>query len=140
MNNRDSYRGDGLLATLRRYPDSGWIAGVCAGLGDYLGWSTKLIRVLFILAFIFSGFFPVGIVYLVLWYLMDAETGVMGSDAGSSSSTAAPSPAHRRGGRAVNAAEARARFEKLERRLAQMEACVTQEELELRRQFRSLES
>lgn len=136
MTNRDA-RGDGLLANMRRYPDSGWIAGVCAGLGDYFGWSTKLIRVLFILAFIFSGFFPVGIVYIVLWYLMDAETGPAGLGTGPQAGTASPAP---RSPRTVSSAEARARFERLERRLAQMEACVTQEELELRRQFRSLES
>src|SRR3546814_2014713 len=67
---------DGSLSTMRRYPEDGWFAGVCAGVADYFGWSVKLIRVLVILAFVFSGFFPVGIVYLALWYLMDpAETG-----------------------------------------------------------------
>lgn len=122
---------DGSLSSMRRYPEDGWIAGVCAGVADYFGWSVKLIRVLVILAFVFSGFFPVGIVYLALWYLMDpAEAGATMSPGLSGSP--------RTGG--VSPATARARFERLERRLRTIESCVTQEELELRREFKNLET
>lgn len=122
----------GSLSSMRRYPEQGWIAGVCAGVADYFGWSVKLIRVLVILAFVFSGFFPVGVVYLALWYLMDpAEAGATISPAGSSGG-------HRNG--SVSPATAKARFERLERRLRTIESCVTQEELELRREFKNLEA
>src|SRR3546814_17193935 len=90
------------------YPEDGWFAGVCAGVADYFGWSVKLIRVLVILAFVFSGFFPVGIVYLALWYLMDpAETGAP------MSTGARPSAGGRPGGMSPTAAKAR--FERLDR-------------------------
>ena len=138
MPNTDSSRNDGLLARMPRYPESGWIAGVCAGLADYSGWSVKLIRVLFILAFIFGGFFPAGVVYLLLWYLMDAADGEPDGRAGREAPVTGPSSGPRRGGSTVSGSEARARFERLDRRLAQMEACVANEELELRREFRSL--
>jgi phage shock protein C len=127
---RDSGGG---LSAIRRYPEQGWVAGVCAGIADYFGWSVKLIRLLVILAFVFSGLFPVGVIYLALWYLMDP------ADA---RGPAGASP--RRGGRlsggGVSPAVAEARFERLERRLQQIEASVTQDELELRRQFRNLEA
>lgn len=118
---------NGSLSKIRRYPASGWVAGVCAGIADYFGWSVKLIRVLVILAFVFSGFFPVGAVYLALWFLMDPADGSVPERAPSG----APS---------MTVSDAKLRFEKLERRLQQIEACVTQEELDLRRQFRKLQT
>lgn len=134
---RDSNGG---LSMMRRYPQDGWIAGVCAGIADYFGWSTKLIRVLMILAFIFSGFFPVGVIYIALWYLMDpAEAPVPASAASGSGGT----DDARRGSSSREPATvetANARFDRLERRLRQIEAGVTQEELELRRQFKNLEA
>ncbi|NKF23426.1 PspC domain-containing protein [Solimonas marina] len=132
---------DGGLSAMRRYPEDGWIAGVCAGVADYFGWSVKIIRVLVILAFIFSGFFPVGVVYIALWYLMDPADGnaTSGSPRNGGPSSRGPSGSPP-GGPAVSPAAAKARFDHLERRLQQIEACVTHEELELRRQFRELET
>lgn len=127
----------GGLSAMRRFPEDGWIAGVCAGVADYFGWSVKLIRVLVIVAFVFSGFFPVGVVYLALWYLMDP------ADAGATTASTPSGGTSSGGGRpgsGVSPAAAKARFERLERRLRQIEACVTQEELELRREFRNLET
>lgn len=140
MANPDSASNDSLFSRMPRYPDSGWVAGVCAGLAEYSGWSVKLIRVLVILALIFSGFFPVGVIYLVLWYLMDPVDGEIGSPP--RAQARGPSPAGTGSGasRTVSSSEARARFDRLDKRLARMEACVSQEELELRRQFRNLET
>jgi phage shock protein C len=131
---------NGTLSSMRRYPGEGWVAGVCAGVADYFGWSVKVIRVLVILALIFSGFFPVGIIYLALWYLMDpadapSSYGGAGTvSGGGSGPSAGPRPS------GMSPGHAKARFEKLDRRLRQIEACVTQDELELRRQFKDLEA
>ncbi|RLV48563.1 PspC domain-containing protein [Nocardioides mangrovicus] len=43
------------------------IAGVAGGWAQYLNIDATLLRVLLVLAFVFTGFFPVGIVYLVAW-------------------------------------------------------------------------
>ncbi|SEP65008.1 phage shock protein C (PspC) family protein [Solimonas aquatica] len=128
---RDS---DGTLSKIRRYPGAGWVAGVCAGIADYFGWNLKLIRVLWVLALVFTGFFPAGVVYLALWFLMDPADG-----------RPEQQPSHRSDGVRlatlnISPGDVRQRFEKLERRLQQIEACVTQEELDLRRQFRNLET
>ena len=45
------------------------VAGVCGGLADHLGWSAFRMRMVWVLATVFTAFAG-GIVYLVLWYLM----------------------------------------------------------------------
>lgn len=45
------------------------IAGVCGGLAENLGWSPSRLRIVWVLATIFTVFAGV-IVYLVLWFLM----------------------------------------------------------------------
>jgi phage shock protein C len=45
------------------------IAGVCGGLAEHLGWSSFRMRVVWVLATVFTAFAGV-IVYLALWYLM----------------------------------------------------------------------
>jgi len=59
----------------RRYPDDGYIGGVCAGVADFLGWNVRLIRALAVLTFIFGGFFPIVLVYGLLWYVMEETRG-----------------------------------------------------------------
>ena len=45
------------------------IAGVCGGLAEYLGWDSGRLRVVWVLATIFTAFAGV-VVYLGLWFLM----------------------------------------------------------------------
>ena len=45
------------------------IAGVCAGVAEFLGWSPRLVRVLWVIltpTTVFAG----GVLYLLLWLLM----------------------------------------------------------------------
>lgn len=44
------------------------IAGVCAGIADYFGWSAGLVRLLFLLSCLLPG--PQFVVYIVLWFVM----------------------------------------------------------------------
>jgi phage shock protein PspC (stress-responsive transcriptional regulator) len=46
------------------------IAGICGGLAEYLGWDSGRLRVVWVLATIFSAAFPGLVLYLALWYLM----------------------------------------------------------------------
>lgn len=50
--------------TLTRSASNRMIAGVCAGLGEYLGIDPTIVRLLTILAF-FTGFGGIAIVYLM---------------------------------------------------------------------------
>lgn len=49
------------------------IAGVCAGIARYFGWSVSSTRSAFVLLAFFSGGVTVVLVYLVLWRLMPLE-------------------------------------------------------------------
>ncbi len=47
-----------------------WLAGVCGGLADWLGWSPSMVRILYILVSVLSAAFPGILVYLILWFVM----------------------------------------------------------------------
>jgi phage shock protein PspC (stress-responsive transcriptional regulator) len=48
------------------------IAGVCAGIAEYLGWPVARVRVIYVIVSILSAAFPGTLVYLILWFLMPA--------------------------------------------------------------------
>ena len=56
------------MKTCRSSQDK-FIAGVCGGLAEQLGWSPFRLRVVWVLATFFTAFAGV-LVYLALWYLM----------------------------------------------------------------------
>lgn len=58
---------------LRRSRDK-MLAGVCAGLADWLGWDRTMVRVLYVLVSIFSAAFPGILVYVILWLVIPQET------------------------------------------------------------------
>lgn len=50
------------------------IAGVCAGIAEYLGWDTTLVRVLYAVLSVFSAGFPGLLLYIILWIVMPKYT------------------------------------------------------------------
>ncbi len=52
---------------LRRSRSNRMVAGVVAGLAEYVGMDATLARVLFVLASVLSAAFPGLIVYVILW-------------------------------------------------------------------------
>ena len=52
------------------------IAGVCAGLAEWLGWDIALVRLLYLILTIFSAGFPGIIAYTILWIVMPEDTGM----------------------------------------------------------------
>ena len=58
---------------LTRSTSNRMIAGVCAGLGEYLGIDPTIIRLLVVLAF-FTGFSGIAIVYLVMAMVVPGQT------------------------------------------------------------------
>ena len=59
--------------TLSRSRHDRMIAGVMGGIARRLGWSSTLVRVLFVILSIISAAFPGILVYLALWLLMPEE-------------------------------------------------------------------
>jgi phage shock protein PspC (stress-responsive transcriptional regulator) len=52
----------------RSYSDH-QVSGVCGGLAENLGWDSGKLRIVWVLATIFTAFAGV-VIYLALWYLM----------------------------------------------------------------------
>ena len=52
---------------------SGIIMGVCRGVGDFLNFSVFWIRAILVILFLFSGFFPVVVLYFIAALLMKPE-------------------------------------------------------------------
>jgi phage shock protein PspC (stress-responsive transcriptional regulator) len=46
------------------------IGGVCGGIAEWLGWDPTIVRILYVLASIFSAAFPGILVYVALWIVM----------------------------------------------------------------------
>lgn len=146
----------------RRYPDEGYIGGVCAGIAEFLGWNVRMIRALAVLTFIFGGFFPIVLVYCLLWYVMEETRGKSPSPGLDYERTAPGDPGGGAGGGAyasrsyggssdrasreagryghTTSADLKSRFSRLEQRLSSMEECVTSNDYELRRELRKLET
>jgi len=47
-----------------------WIAGICGGLAEWLGWNPLLVRFLYVVVSIVSVGFPGTLAYLVLWLVI----------------------------------------------------------------------
>jgi phage shock protein C len=49
------------------------IAGIFGGLGDYFNIDSNVLRLLAVLVFLVSGFFPVLITYVIAWLILPDE-------------------------------------------------------------------
>ena len=58
---------------LTRSTSNRMIAGVCAGLGEYLGIDPTIVRLLTVLAF-FTGFGGIALVYLIMAIVVPEQT------------------------------------------------------------------
>jgi len=117
---------------LYRDPEHGILAGVCAGIADYLGIERIVIRLAFMLGLVFF-IVPAGLAYILLaialpkrppaLYRSDEEAAFWRGVATAPDDTVAG---------------LRRRFGDLEARIREMERQVTSGELDLRRKFRDL--
>src|SRR5579862_2584083 len=119
-------------ARLYRDPEHGILAGVCAGIADYLGAERIVIRLAFVVA-LFLFIVPAALIYILLaialpkrpptLYTSEAEAAFWRGVATAPDDTLAA---------------LRRRFGDLEARLQRMEREVTSGEADLRRRFRDL--
>lgn len=65
------------MKTLKRIPHRGVIAGVIAGFADYFGVEVTLMRIIFVLFVLATGFFPGIVGYLVAALIMPVETPII---------------------------------------------------------------
>lgn len=119
---------------LYRNPKRGWFAGVCAGIADYFGVSTGVVRLLtFVSAMVFT--FPTVVGYLAAACILQRCPERLYADRREEAFWRSVRLEPSRTAHDLNS-----RFQELERRLRAAEARVTSSEFRLRRQFRDLES
>lgn len=53
------------------------LTGVLGGLAEYLGMDPSLLRILFVVVLLFTGIFPMGIIYLISIFLIPEETDIL---------------------------------------------------------------
>ncbi|HUZ74428.1 MAG TPA: envelope stress response membrane protein PspC [Stellaceae bacterium] len=117
---------------LYRDPAHGLIAGVCAGIADYLGVERIAVRIAFVIA-LFLFFPPTAVAYVILAIALPKRPPALYAsredEAFWHGVATAPDDALRGLGR---------RFADLETRLRAMERSVTSSEFDLHRKFRDL--
>lgn len=120
--------------TLCRIPAQGKVAGVCAGIGEYLGIETWLVRVLVASAILLTGVFGLPLLaYVVAWFLLDCkkepETAPIHVKSKIWQSGEVPSQA---------LTDIKQRYSDMESRLRKMEQHVTSPAFHLKREFDKL--
>lgn len=146
---------------LHRIPEQGKIAGVCAGVAEYTGIETWLVRVIWFSGFILSGGFFF-IAYVAGWFIMDKRPSSTKRDGGYAQSSNAGSFGKRdqwhrmseddidrtvevktkvwQAGEPPRAAfrDITRQFDTIERRVRNMEGYVTSNEFTLKREISRL--
>jgi phage shock protein C len=126
MSSYSSMSGRGLYRSR-----SGIILGVCRGLADYFDFSVFWVRAIVVILFIFTGFWPVGGLYILAALLMKSEPAEYG---GRNTKHGCDD----RYTRAKNdtADRLRRKWRHLEKRIRRMEDKVTSREFDWNQRFR----
>jgi phage shock protein C len=69
------------MKKLTRSTTDRWIAGVCAGIGEYFEVDPNLIRVIWIVLSVFTSVFPGVIIYILLWIILPEDGEACPTDA-----------------------------------------------------------
>jgi len=125
---------------LTRNTVDGKLGGVCAGIGDYLGWDHTMVRILTILVIIFT-WVPL-IAYFILWLVMPKDSRApyireYREQKKARSRVEAPVGT---ANSSTTYNDVRSKFRSLELRLQELERSITSKEWKLRRDFRDLEN
>ena len=110
---------------------NGAIFGVCRGIADYFDFSVFWVRTIVVILFIFTGFWPIGGLYLLAALLMKREP-LLGSDR--QSKRCFNRRYHQTGTGAAD--RLRRKWRQLEKRIRRMEDKVTSREYDWNSRFR----
>ncbi len=61
------------MKALKRSPKNAMIAGVIAGFAEYFVIDVTVLRVLFVAAVLVTGFFPLGLAYIIAIFIMPID-------------------------------------------------------------------
>ena len=141
---------DGYPKRFRRNKIDGVFGGVCAGIGDYIGWDPLLVRIVFLGLVLFLGF-PF-FIYFLLWifvpsdkrapYYREAREAIREArrdaraEAGATRRAVEIARSYRP---TTNLTDVRSKFQSIETRMQDLERSITSKEFQLRRDFKDLE-
>lgn len=109
---------------------SGMVMGVCKGLAEYFGFSVTWIRIIAVLLLLFTGLWPVVVLYVLAGLLMKPEPAVpFASDADREFYESYA------GSRSMALGRLKRKFEHLDRRIRRMEDVVTSRDYEWERRM-----
>lgn len=117
---------------LYRNRPRGWIAGVAAGMADYLGADVRLVRLAWVLAVVFFSV-PAVIAYVIMILVVPPRPDHLFA---SEEEQAVRRSVHL--GPKDSLREAKARLRDTEDRLNRLEAAILSEDFQLRRKFRDI--
>ena len=140
LGDEDSYQYSEPVNKLRRNKTDGILGGVCAGIGDYIGLDAILVRIIFVLLVVFTGF-PL-FIYFILWIFIPKDSRAPYRreyrEARKARKTAAER--HEAPVRTTSFRDVKSKFRSLETRMQDLERSITSKEWKLRRDFRDLEN
>lgn len=58
---------------LTRLTNDKIIWGICSGIAQYLDWDKTIVRILMVLLLLVTGFFPVGLLYIIAYFIMPVD-------------------------------------------------------------------
>lgn len=127
---------------LRRNKIDGVMAGVCAGIGDYIGIDPVLVRIVFVLSVFFTGFTL--LLYILLWMFVPVDKRAPYIREYREAKRANPRREEPRQTtdprvRTATYRDVKSKFRSLELRMQDLERSITSKEWQLRSQFRDLE-
>ncbi len=63
---------------LMRLPNDKIVFGICAGLAQYFELDKTVVRIIVILLLLCTGFFPVGLLYIIAYFIMPVDKSSQG--------------------------------------------------------------
>ncbi|MGY4026123.1 envelope stress response membrane protein PspC [Aeromonas rivuli] len=123
---------------LYRDPQKGRIAGICAGLAEYFGVETWIVRLLAISGLIFAGFITFT-AYIAAWFLLDKKPVLLTPDSPTPAESRMKAHSWQAGMTPLQALDKVSReLAALEPRVQRIEKLVTSKEFTLQREFNKL--
>lgn len=112
------------------------ISGVCAGIADYFDWDVTVVRVLWVVATILTGIWPMIIGYIVAAWMIDAKpAGTRYDDVRTNLDDTRREAEYRRPS-SWRFSDVKTRFDRVEDRLRTLEQVVTSREFQMDRELR----
>ncbi|MFC1737274.1 envelope stress response membrane protein PspC [Candidatus Hydrogenedentota bacterium] len=108
----------------------GVIFGVCKGLAEYMDFSVSGMRIIAVLSFLFTGFWPVGVLYIVAAMIMKPEPVVPFKSDEDHEFYDSYMTSRKRALRRLKRT-----FDSLDRRIRRMESIVTAKDYDWNRRF-----